>query len=147
MKINIKKLREDAVIPEYKTRGAAGFDLTALEEITFAPGEVKSVPIGLAIDVGDGYQLELRNRSSMVLNTPLRLANSPATIDADYRGEIGVILEHVNNGVYKNSFYTIKKGHRIAQGVVMPAIQADIAVVDELSVTERNTGGFGSTGK
>lgn len=147
MKVNIKKLREDAVIPEYKTKGAAGFDLVALEDVVFTPGDVKKVPIGLAFDVGEGYQLELRNRSSMALKTPLRLANGLGTIDADFRGEVSVILEHNRSYPYTNSNYVVHKGDRVAQGVIMPAIQADFDVVEFLSNTERGEAGFGSTGR
>lgn len=149
MKINVKKLHPDAVLPKYATPGAAGFDLVAIEDVVIAPGETKLVKTGLAIDVGFGYQLEVRPRSGLSLKTPLRVANSPGTVDEDYRGEVAVIVWNSETGRpgASEGLYFIKKGDRIAQGVVMPAIQADIAEVDELPETVRGTGGFGSTGK
>lgn len=142
MKINVKKLHPDAVIPKYATRGAAGFDLVAIEDMIFPPLTTKLVKTGLAIDVGWGYQLEVRPRSGMSLKTKMRVANSPGTVDEDYRGEICVIMENTGTEAY-----VVNKGDRIAQGVVMPAIHADIAVVDYLNDTVRGEGGFGSTGK
>lgn len=148
MKIQIAKLHPDAVTPEYKSNLAAGFDLVAIEDTLFSPGETKLVRTGLAIDVGFGYQLEIRDRSGMALKTPMRVANGPGTVDADYRGEVSVIMTNTK-AFYTNGEgeYKIKKGDRIAQGVVMPAIRADIEVVDRLNDTERGAGGFGSTGK
>lgn len=145
MKIRIKKLHEDAVIPKYATKGSAGFDFHALEDIKFYPGETKLVRTGLAIDVGFGYQLEVRPRSGMSLKTPLRVSNAPGTVDEDFRGEICVIMTCITGTTWAE--YNILKGDKIAQGVIMPAIQADIEEVDYLDETERGSGGFGSTGK
>src|SRR5271165_1009139 len=130
MKIRIKKLHEDAVIPQYATAGSAGFDFVAIEDVEFLPGETKLVKTGLAIDVGFGYQLEVRPRSGMSLKTPMRVSNSPGTVDEDYRGEVSVIMTNSNFAInlseVPNKSYRIKKGDRVAQGVVMPAIRADI---------------------
>lgn len=146
MKIRIKKLHEDAVIPKYATNGSSGFDLVALEDVRFDPGETKLVKTGLAIDVGYGYELQVRPRSGLSLKTPLRVANSPGTVDSDYRGEVCVIISNtISNKGYEP--YLIKKGDRIAQGVVCPVVQADIEVVDYLDDTARGAGGFGSSGK
>jgi dUTP pyrophosphatase len=145
MKIQVKKLHPEAVVPEYKSNLAAGFDLVALEDTVFQINETKLVRTGIAVDVGPGYQLEVRNRSGMALKTPMRVTNSPGTVDADYRGEVFVMMTMVPAMGY--STYVIKQGDRIAQGVVMPAIMADIEVTDELNNTERGAGGFGSTGK
>lgn len=152
MKIRIKKLHEDAVTPQYATHGASGFDLVAIENVSLKSGETKLVRTGLAIDVGDGYELQVRPRSGLSLKTPLRVANSPGTVDADYRGEVCVIM--TNSSQYKtvgaSTEYTmcnVKKGDRIAQGVVCPVVRADIEVVDYLDDTDRGNGGFGSTGK
>jgi dUTP pyrophosphatase len=145
MKIRIKKLHEDAVVPEYKSNLAAGFDLVALEDTCFELWETKLVRTGIAVDVGFGYQLEIRNRSGMALKTPMRVTNSPGTVDADYRGEVFVMMTMVPTKMQYTS-YIIKKGDRIAQGVVMTAFLADIEVVDYLDETERGAGGFGSTG-
>lgn len=146
MKIQVKKLHPEAVVPEYKSNLAAGFDLVALEDTVFQLNETRLVRTGIAVDVGFGYQLEVRNRSGMALKTPMRVTNSPGTVDADYRGEVFVMMTMVANTL-GYSTYVIKKGERIAQGVVMPAIMADVEVVEELNSTERGAGGFGSTGK
>jgi dUTP pyrophosphatase len=157
MKIRIKKLHEDAVVPRYQTPGASGLDLHALENVTINPGETKLVKTGLAFDVGPGYELQLRPRSGLSLKTSLRVANAPGTVDADFRGEVCVIMTNTAGGVathgpYEgdrfNSEYAcyIKKGDRIAQGVVCPVVQADIEVVEELDDTQRGSGAFGSTG-
>jgi len=146
MKIQVKKLHPEAVVPEYKSNLAAGFDFVALEDTHFELWETKLVRTGIAMDVGHGYQLEVRNRSGMALKTPMRVTNSPGTVDADYRGEVYIMMTMVPTQMGYSS-YTIKKGERIAQGVVMPAIMADVEVVDELGSTERGAGGFGSTGK
>lgn len=152
MKIRIKKLHPDAVIPKYATNGSSGFDLVALEDVSLKPGETKLVKTGLAIDVGPGYELQVRPRSGLSLKTSLRVANSPGTVDADFRGEVCVIM--TNSSQYKTASFSteysiaeIKKGDRIAQGVICPVVQADIEVVDYLDETERGAGGFGSTGK
>lgn len=146
MKIQIKKLHPDAVVPEYKSNLAAGFDLVALEDTTFELWETKLVRTGIAVDVGPGYQLEVRNRSGAALKTPMRITNSPGTVDADYRGEVFAMMTMIPTQ-HGYSTYVIKKGERFAQGVVMPAIRADIEVVEELNSTDRGVGGFGSTGK
>lgn len=159
MKLKIKKLDPEAIVPKYATPGASGFDLHALEDVTLLPGETKLVRTGLAFDVGYGYELQVRPRSGLSLKTPLRVANSPGTVDADFRGEVCVIME---NTAYQNSggvaciingegfnwnTQFIKKGDRIAQGVVCPVVhRADIEVVDTLDDTSRGSGGFGSTG-
>jgi len=159
MKIRIKKLHEDAVIPKYQTNGASGFDLHALEDTYVYPGATKLVRTGLAVDVGPGYELQVRPRSGLSLKTPLRVANAPGTVDADYRGEICVIMTNTSTDfsprvdefgfilTNPNGEQHIKKGDRIAQGVVCPVVQADIEVVDYLDDTNRGSGAFGSTGK
>lgn len=151
MKIRIKKLHEDAVIPKYATAGSSGFDLVAIEELTVAPGQTVLVKTGLAIDVGPGYELQVRPRSGLSLKTPLRVANAPGTVDSDYRGEIGVIITSIATAISPSEKWEktvkINKGDRIAQGVVCPVVQADIEVVDTLDDTARGAGGYGSTGQ
>ena len=151
MKIKIKKLHPDAVIPQYATAGSSGFDLVALEDVSFKPGETKLVKTGLSVDVGPGYELQIRPRSGLSLKTALRVANAPGTVDSDYRGEVCVIMTH--SGSYiptaHGKEYTIEsivKGGRIAQGVVCAVEQAEIEVVESLDETDRGAGGFGSTG-
>lgn len=153
MNVKIKLLSPNAVLPKYETEGAAGFDLTALEDVNFAPGETRLVKTGLSIEIPRGYELQIRPRSGTSLRTPLRVANAPGTIDSDYRGEICVIMtntsvSHVNLGTHKiEGWMKISSGERIAQGVICPVIQAKFEAVEELSVTDRGAGGFGSTGK
>ncbi len=151
MKIRIKKLHEDAVTPKYATPGASGFDFHALEDVSFMPGETKLVRTGLAFDVGYGYELQVRPRSGLTLKTALRVANAPGTVDSDYRGEVCVIMTNTSvasttsDGWAKQ--YNIKKGDRIAQGVICPVVnRADMEVVDYLNETDRGAGGFGSSG-
>lgn len=153
MKIKLKKLHPDAVIPAYATPGAAGFDLVATEDVTLNPGETKLVKTGLSVELDIGYELQVRPRSGLSLKTLLRVANSPGTVDSDYRGEICVIMHNADavpdifgNGG-RRTVYNIKKGDRIAQGVICPIIQAEFEVTEILSDTERGVGGFGSTGK
>lgn len=148
MKIKIKKLHEDAIVPKYQTNGASGFDLHSLEDFVIKPGETKLVKTGLAISVGSGYELQVRARSGLSLKTSLRIANGIGTVDSDYLGDVSVIAWNCasyEDGV--NSDVIIKKGDRIAQGVICPVIQADIEVVEYLENTQRGSGGFGSTGK
>jgi len=145
MKINVKKLHQDAVIPKYHTNGSSGFDLHALEDVTIEPGQTVLVRTGLAFDVGYGYEMQIRPRSGFSLNSPLRVSNSPGTIDSDFRGEVCVIFTHIGTEKSWEQFH-VKKGERIAQGVICPVIQADIEEVDYLNETIRGENGFGSTG-
>lgn len=147
LKVKIKKLRSDAVIPNYATDGSAGFDFVATEDITIMPGEVTLIKTGLSFEIPKGYELQIRPRSGMSLNTKLRISNSPGTIDSDYRGEVAIIMENIDSrGLVYYKCY-IKKGDRVAQGVICPIIQAEFEEVTELSDTERGSGGFGHTGK
>jgi dUTP pyrophosphatase len=145
MKVKIKKLHPDAVVPKYATPGAAGFDLVALEDTKLNLGDTTLVKTGLSVEIPEGYELQVRPRSGTSLKTGLRVVNSPGTVDSDYRGEVCVIMQLVQG--HWDTAYTIKKGDRIAQGVICPIVQAEFEVVDELSSTDRGSGGFGSTGK
>lgn len=150
MKILIKKMHPDAIIPKYATSGSSGFDLHALEDVEVASGETKLVRTGIAVSVGYGYELQVRPRSGMSLKTPLRVANSPGTVDSDFVGEVCVIMTNSAVGLNTSDAWTksykISKGDRVAQGVICPVVQADIEVVDYLNETDRGAGGFGSTG-
>ena len=146
MRVRIKKLHPDAVIPTYATTGAAGFDLVAIEDLEMYPGQTKLIKTGLAFEIPEGYEIQVRPRSGLSLKTMLRVANSPGTIDADFRGEACVIMHLQEGGVFQLSSW-IRKGDRIAQGVLCPIIQASFLEVDELNSTVRGAGGFGSTGK
>lgn len=156
IRVRVKKLHPDAVIPEYKTEGAAGFDLVAVEDVLINRGETKLVRTGLAFEIPPGYELQIRPRSGLSLETPLRIANAPGTVDSDYRGEVKIIVtniapydEDLEDEYYigsESNFEYIEKGTRIAQGVIAPVFRAEFEEVDELSGTERGAGGFGSTG-
>lgn len=141
--VQIKKVRPNAVVPGYMTPLAAGMDLcAALEEsIVLNPGHRVLVPTGLAMAIPPGYEGQVRPRSGLALKVGIALVNSPGTIDADYRGEVGIIV--INHG---QEAVTIAGGDRIAQLVIAPVCRADLSVVDELNSTQRNEGGFGHTG-
>lgn len=144
MKLKIKKLHPEAVVPKYQTNGASGFDLHALEDVTLNLWETKLVKTGLSVAVELGYELQVRPRSGNSLKTGLRVTNSPGTVDADYRGEVCVIMQLVpHDNVVQ---YTIKKGDRVAQGVICPVLQVEFEEVEELDETQRGAGGYGSTG-
>ena len=148
IKIDIKKLHEDAVIPTYGTEGAAGFDFYSIDDYVVDPGKTVIVKTGLAVAVPVGYYLAVVPRSGVSAKTGIRIANSPGTVDADYRGEVGVIVTNTSNDTF-----TIDKGYRIAQGIGFPDksgrkpyFQAQFNLVDELDETVRGAGGFGHTG-
>lgn len=131
-------------LPEYKTEFSAGMDLRAdLEEpVILKPLERKLIPTGLFLEIPAGYEAQVRPRSGMALKHGLTCLNSPGTIDADYRGEVGVILANLSN-----EEFLINDGERIAQLVIARHETAEWEVVEELAETERGAGGFGSTGK
>ena len=128
----------------YKTKASAGMDIRAnLEEIvTLKPLERKLIPTGLFIELPEGYEAQIRPRSGLALNEGLGLLNSPGTLDADYRGELGVIVVNLSNNMI-----TIEDGERICQMVINKVEQAEWIEVNELSDSERGDGGFGHTGK
>lgn len=130
-------------LPAYATEGAAGVDLAAAVEatLTLAPGERKDIPTGIALALPPGWEGQVRPRSGLALRHGLTVLNSPGTIDADYRGEIRVILANLGGAPV-----TIRRGERIAQLVVAPVSRAEWHVVAELPATPRGSGGFGSTG-
>lgn len=130
-------------LPFYATQDSAGMDLLAAisEPITLGPLERKLIPTGIAIALPKGYEAQIRPRSGLALKHGISLVNAPGTIDADYRGEIGVIVVNLSNDPY-----TIEPATRIAQMVIAPYTRADWNAVDSLDETERGEGGFGSTG-
>lgn len=143
--INIKKLEhgEGLELPFYATESSAGMDLQAAikEDLTIAPGERKLVPTGFCMGLPAGFEAQVRPRSGLALKNGITVLNTPGTIDADYRGEICVIL--VNLGQEK---FVINRGMRIAQMIIAPVTQANLHVVSDLDETARGQGGFGSTG-
>jgi dUTP pyrophosphatase len=142
-KIQIKKLSTTVSIPKYETPGSSGMDIAAHIEnnIIISPGENALVPTGFSISIPIGYEVQIRPRSGLAFKKNITVLNTPGTIDADYRGEIKVIL--INLGKEK---FIIENGDRIAQMIICPVIQLDLEEVKELSDTERGSGGFGSTG-
>jgi len=133
----------DLPLPAYETAQSAGMDLAAAidEPLTLAPGERAMVPTGLAIALPAGFEAQVRPRSGLAAKNGVTVLNTPGTVDADYRGEVKVIL--VNLG---DSAFEIERGMRIAQMVIAPVTQASFAEVDSLPETARGAGGFGSTG-
>ena len=148
IQVNIHQLPHAAglPLPAYQTAHAAGLDLLAAvpdsAPLTLAPGKHALVPTGLAIALPEGFEAQVRPRSGLAAKHGVTVLNSPGTIDADYRGEIQVIL--INHGT---DAFTIRRGERIAQMVIAPVVQAVLVPVASLSETDRGSGGFGSTGR
>jgi len=142
--IKLKKLRDDAIVPKYMTEASAGMDLFSAndEDILLMPGKRALVPTGIAIALPNVYEAQIRPRSGLALKHGVTLANSPGTIDADYRGEIMAIM--VNLG---EEPFVITKGIRIAQMVINRIHRANIVVTESLDDTKRGSGGFGHTGE
>lgn len=166
LRVKIKRVK-DVELPKYAKPGDAGFDLVAAEDVIIKPGETKVIPTGLSFEIPPGFEMQIRPRSGMSRKTKLRVVLG--TIDSGYRGEIGVIVDNVSVVEYtsqprllkgafvgdndfnvtkatKYEVIKIRKGDRIAQGVIAPVITAHFEEVDELSDSERGVGGFGSTG-
>jgi dUTP pyrophosphatase len=145
MKIHIKRLKKDHPIslPQYMTEGSSGMDLFASleKEVTLAPGDRRLIPTGISVAIPEGFEGQIRPRSGLAIQKGIGIVNGPGTIDADYRGEIGVLL--INFG--KEPF-TIRDGDRIAQMVISQVFRATFEEVDDLPATRRQEGGFGHTG-
>jgi len=133
----------DVPLPAYASEGSSGMDLRAAvnQPLVLAPGDIKRIPTGLAVSVPQGYEGQIRPRSGLALRHGIGMINAPGTIDADYRGEVGIIL--VNWG---EEPFTVRRGDRIAQMVIAKVYQAELVEVDHLDATTRGTGGFGHTG-
>lgn len=141
--IRIKRLPhgEGLPLPAYATAHAAGMDVVAAEDLTLAPGARHAVATGFAIAIPEGYEVQVRPRSGLALKHGITCLNTPGTIDADYRGEVKVILANLGSDPF-----AIARGDRIAQLVPAAVTLAAFAEVDELDETARGAGGFGSTG-
>ena len=141
---SIKKLDKKVKLPEYKTTGSSGLDLTAFIEkkIIIKPGENALVPTGISIAIPEDTEVQVRPRSGLAAKNNISVLNTPGTIDSDYRGEIKVIL--FNHG---DKDFTVNNGDRIAQMILMPILKVDFETVETLPGTIRGSGGFGSTGK
>lgn len=142
IKVEVVKLDPRAVLPEFGTDDSAGADIRIIEDYKVKAGETKLLKTGLSIKVPKGYELEIRPRSGMSLRTKIRLSNSPGTIDSDYRGEIGIIVDNIGT-----MDFAFEKGQRVAQGILKEVPKVEYVEVDSLDDTSRGSGGFGSTGK
>ena len=143
MRVNIINKSNNA-LPAYETASSAGMDLRAFvdDDVVLKPFERKLIPTGLYIELPDGYEAQIRPRSGLAIKSGITVLNSPGTIDADYRGEIKVILINLSQ-----DDFTIKSGDRICQMVIAKHEKAEFVEVNEISETERGAGGFGHTGK
>ena len=141
--ILIKRLSDKVVFPKYETEGSSGLDLAAHinESIEIKPGSTAIIPTGLTVSIPKNFEIQIRPRSGLAAKNQLSVLNSPGTIDADYRGELKVIL--INLGAKS---FLVENGARIAQMVLCPIVKANLKEVKTLEDTERGSGGFGSTG-
>jgi len=148
IKIDVRQLLhgEGLALPAYQTAHAAGLDLLAAvpadAPLVLAPSGYAMVPTGLTIALPEGYEAQVRPRSGLAARHGVTVLNAPGTVDADYRGEVAVLL--INHGPEP---FTIRRGERIVQMVIAPVVRADFVSVTELSSTDRGAGGFGSTGR
>ncbi|OKH17982.1 dUTP diphosphatase [[Limnothrix rosea] IAM M-220] len=142
MDLRLRKLHPDAIIPQYQHQGDAGIDLHAIEAMAIAPQTTALIKTGLAAEIPLTTELQIRPRSGLALKHSITVLNTPGTIDANYRGEIGIIL--INHG---SETFQVTPGMRVAQMVMANIVQANIIEVTELSNTTRGSDGFGSTGR
>jgi len=143
LQIRRKSGCEDIPLPRYMSDSAAGMDICAAcdADVRIAPGEVKLIPCGFYMALPVGYEAQVRPRSGLAIKHGIMLPNAPGTIDADYRGEVCVILGNVGR-----DDFAVKRGMRIAQMVIAPVTRAQVGVVEKLDDTTRGEGGFGHTG-
>ena len=141
--ILIKRLSKDVALPKYETEGSSGLDLAANidKQIKILPGKSEIISTGLAVAIPKNFEIQIRPRSGLAAKNQISVLNTPGTIDADYRGELKVILINLSDKVF-----VVEKGLRIAQMVLCPVVKATLKEVTELEKTERGSGGFGSTG-
>lgn len=141
IKVKIKKIKDNAIIPKYAHQGDAGVDLYSIEDYLLKPSERVLVSTGIKISIPKGYEAQIRPKSGLALNQGISIVNTPGTIDADYRGEIGIITINLGKEDFK-----IEKGKKIAQMIFNKVEEAEFEEVEELENTTRGEGGFGSTG-
>ena len=139
----IKRLSRNIELPKYETNGSSGMDLSANIEtqIKIEPGKTSIIPTGISVSIPKNFEIQIRPRSGLAAKSQISVLNSPGTIDADYRGELKVIL--INLG---NKTFVVERGARIAQMVLCPIVKAKFKEVDSLDDTDRGASGFGSTG-
>ena len=141
--ILIKRLSKEVNLPKYETDGSSGLDLAAFidKSIEIKPGKSEIIPTGLAVSIPKNFEIQIRPRSGLAAKNQISVLNTPGTVDADYRGEIKVILINLSN-----KSFIVERGLRIAQMVLCPVAKAKLREVDTLEDTSRGSGGFGSTG-
>ena len=141
--ILIKRLSKDVALPKYETEGSSGLDLAAYidKQIKILPGKSEIISTGLVVAIPKNFEIQIRPRSGLAAKSQISVLNTPGTIDADYRGELKVILINLSDKIF-----VVEKGLRIAQMVLCPVVKATLKEVTELENTERGSGGFGSTG-
>ncbi len=141
--ILIKRLAKEVILPKYETDGSSGLDLPAYinNSIEIKPGKCEVIPTGLAVEIPKNFEIQIRPRSGLAAKNQISVLNTPGTIDADYRGEIKVILINLSD-----KSFIVEKGLRIAQMVLCPVVKAKIKEVESIGDTKRGSGGFGSTG-
>ena len=139
----IKRLSKNIEIPKYETSGSSGMDLSANigKQIKIEPGKTSIIPTGISVSIPKNFEIQIRSRSGLAAKSQISVLNSPGTIDADYRGELKVILINLSNETF-----VVERGTRIAQMVLCPIVKAKFKEVDSLDDTGRGVGGFGSTG-
>jgi len=144
VRILVKKFDKNIKLPTYKTSGSSGMDLVAYvkNKITINPGKTAMIPTGIAVAIPKNYEIQIRPRSGLAAKKSISVLNSPGTVDADYRGEIKIILINLS----KKSF-VVKSGDRVAQMILCPIAKGKLREVKNLPKTVRDKGGFGSTGK
>ncbi len=141
LKVKLKRLSGEVRLPRYETPGSSGMDLLSVIDTTIEPRGFEVVPTGLALEIPEGYEAQVRPRSGLASKQGIGILNSPGTIDSDYRGEVKVVLFNFGREPFE-----VKKGDRIAQLVFTQVVQANLDVADELTPTQRGPGGFGHTG-
>ena len=141
--ILIKRLSKGVTLPKYETDGSSGLDLAAFidKNIEIKPGKSEIIPTGLAVSIPKNFEIQIRPRSGLAAKNQISVLNTPGTIDADYRGELKVILINLSD-----KSFIVERGLRIAQMVLCPVVKANLREVDTLENTKRGSGGFGSTG-
>lgn len=160
VEVFVEICREGAVLPGYARQGDAGMDVCAAEEVLIRPGETVIIPTGLKLAIPEGYEIQVRPRSGISFKTPLRLSNSPGTIDSGYRDELGIIVTNtsercesgekvftVDSSGNNKGIYKVRKGDRVAQIVLQVVPRMVFKVVESVSdIGQNRGGGFGSTG-
>ena len=144
VRILVKKFDKNIKLPTYKTSGSSGMDLMAYikNKITINPGKTAMIPTGIAVAIPKNYEIQIRPRSGLAAKKGISVLNTPGTVDADYRGEIKIILINLSK-----KLFVVKSGDRIAQMILCPVAKAKLKEVKKLPRTTRGKGGFGSTGK